>query len=53
MAYDENLLNKIREALMDLPRIEEKSMFGGRCFMVDDKMCICVKQDENNVPCWP
>lgn len=43
MAYNEALLNKVREALMDLPGVEEKAMFGGVCFMVDDKMCICVK----------
>lgn len=43
MAYDEALLNKVREALMELPSVEEKAMFGGVCFMVDDKMCICVK----------
>ncbi|RYF40861.1 MAG: TfoX family protein [Cytophagaceae bacterium] len=43
---DEKLLNRVREALADLPRIEEKKMFGGICFMVDDKLCICVKNDE-------
>lgn len=43
MAYNEALVNKVREAFMDLPQVEEKAMFGGICFMVDDKMCICVK----------
>ncbi|MDB4999178.1 MAG: TfoX family protein [Mucilaginibacter sp.] len=46
MAYNEALLNRIREALVDVTNIDEKLMFGGICFMVDDKMCICVKQDE-------
>jgi TfoX/Sxy family transcriptional regulator of competence genes len=46
MAYNEVLLNRIREALVDVTNIDEKLMFGGICFMVDDKMCICVKQDE-------
>lgn len=46
MAYNEALLNRIREALVDVANVYEKSMFGGVCFMVDDKMCICVRQDE-------
>lgn len=37
--------NIIREKLSTLPIIEEKRMFGGVCFMVDDKMCICVSKD--------
>jgi TfoX/Sxy family transcriptional regulator of competence genes len=46
MAYNEAMLNRIREALVDVTNIDEKLMFGGICFMVDDKMCVCVKQDE-------
>ena len=46
MAYNEALLNRIREALVNVTNIDEKLMFGGICFMVDDKMCVCVKQDE-------
>jgi TfoX/Sxy family transcriptional regulator of competence genes len=41
MKYSEKLANRIREALVDIPNVEEKPMFGGLCFMVDDKMCIC------------
>jgi TfoX/Sxy family transcriptional regulator of competence genes len=41
MKYSEKLANSIREALVDVPNVEEKPMFGGLCFMVDDKMCIC------------
>ncbi|WP_083901977.1 TfoX/Sxy family protein [Leptospira vanthielii] len=26
--------------------VEEKKMFGGLCFMVNDKMCVCVRNDE-------
>lgn len=43
---DVNLLNRLREALVDVSPIEEKRMFGGVCFMVDNKLCICVKNDE-------
>jgi TfoX/Sxy family transcriptional regulator of competence genes len=45
MAYNEQLANRIREALMDQPRLEEKKMFQGLCFMVNDKMCVCVRND--------
>src|SRR5512133_1149033 len=46
MAYDENLANRIRERLSNLPVIEEKEMMGGLTFMVNDKMCIGVIKDE-------
>ena len=42
MAYNENLTNKIREALAEIPKVEEKRMFRGVTFMVDNKMCISV-----------
>lgn len=46
MAYDEILGNRIREALMNLPNIEEKEMMGGLTFMYNDKMCIGIIKDE-------
>jgi TfoX/Sxy family transcriptional regulator of competence genes len=46
MAFNEILSNRIREELADVPRVEEKLMFGGICFMVNDKMCIGVAEDE-------
>jgi TfoX/Sxy family transcriptional regulator of competence genes len=46
MAYDEKMANRIREALMDLPVVEEKKMFQGVCFMVNDKLCVCVRQND-------
>ncbi len=42
----ENLVNRIREALADIPKVEEKRMFRGITFLVDDKMCICVADNE-------
>lgn len=40
MAYDERLAYRIAEVLLDAGvRFSEKKMFGGICFMVDDKMC--------------
>jgi TfoX/Sxy family transcriptional regulator of competence genes len=46
MAYNEKLADRIREALVDVPKASEKFMFGGVCFMVDDKMCIGVVKDK-------
>lgn len=48
MAVDEALVARIREYLVDHSNgrgVEEKRMFGGLCFMVDDKMCVCVRGD--------
>ena len=46
MAYNEKLTNKIRAALAHLPKVEEKKMFRGVTFMVDDKMCISAGDNE-------
>ena len=44
MAYDTKLADRIREYLVEFPelKIEEKTMFQGLTFMVNDKMCVCV-----------
>ncbi len=46
MAFNEALSNRIREALVKVPNVTEKLMFGGICYMVNDKMCIGVANDE-------
>ncbi len=46
MAYNEKLSDRIREAICDIPNVEEKLMFGGVCYMVNKKMCIGVVKDE-------
>jgi TfoX/Sxy family transcriptional regulator of competence genes len=46
MAYNEKLNDKLREALAHLPKVEEKYMFGGVCYMLNGKMCIGVVEDE-------
>jgi len=46
MAYNQQLSNRIRESLTHINKVEEKAMFGGICFMVNDKMCIGVVKDE-------
>jgi len=45
MAYNEKLTNRVREALADIPDVEEKKMFSGITFMVNGKMCISVGND--------
>jgi TfoX/Sxy family transcriptional regulator of competence genes len=46
MPYNEALAARIRESLSHLPKVEEKEMFRGVCFMVNGKMCVCVGHDE-------
>lgn len=46
MAYNEKLNDRIREALSEIPGVEEKYMFGGSCFMVNGKMCVGIVEDE-------
>lgn len=46
MAYNETIALKLRESLHDRTAFTEKGMFGGICFLVDDKMCVCTKTDK-------
>jgi TfoX/Sxy family transcriptional regulator of competence genes len=46
MAYDGKLADRVREIIAETNKnIEEKKMFGGLCFMVNDKMCVGVEQE--------
>jgi TfoX/Sxy family transcriptional regulator of competence genes len=46
MAYDEKLADRVREIIsLRAKKIEEKKMFGGLCFMVNDKMCVGVETE--------
>lgn len=46
MAYDELLTDRIRRVLAEKKaNVEERKMFGGMCFMVNDKMCAGVVKD--------
>ena len=46
MSYSEKLADRTRELIAaSQDNIEEKKMFGGLCFMVNDKMCIGVEKD--------
>jgi len=46
MAYNEKLAARTRELIAAIHKnVEEKSMFGGLCFMVNDKMCVGVEKE--------
>lgn len=46
MSYNEKLADRIRAALVELQKVEEKKMFRGITFMVNGKMCVSVSGDE-------
>ena len=47
MAYNEKLADRIREIIsVTHKNVEEKRMFAGLCFMVNDKMCVGVHSDK-------
>src|SRR5215213_2463739 len=47
MAYDEKLGDRVREIIAETQNnVEEKKMFGGLCFMVNDKMCAGVMKQK-------
>jgi TfoX/Sxy family transcriptional regulator of competence genes len=45
MAYNEALAGRVKTALAHKRRVEEKKMFGGLAYMVNDKMCVTVGKD--------
>lgn len=46
MAYSEALAERVRYSLQYTEHVREINMFGGLCFMVDEKMCIGIMKDE-------
>ena len=46
MAYNEKLADRTRELIaLTHKNVEEKKMFSGLCFMVNDKMCVGVEKE--------
>ncbi len=46
MAYDEALADRVRSMIgRTHTNVEGKRMFGGLCFMVNDKMCVGVEKE--------
>jgi len=46
MAANEALLQRVRTALAEVPKVTETKMFRGITFMVNGKMCVSVSGDE-------
>jgi TfoX/Sxy family transcriptional regulator of competence genes len=46
VAYNEELAERVREALSDRADVEEKKMFGGLTFMVAGQMCCGVLKND-------
>jgi len=46
MSYNEQLRDRVKEALHGQKKVVEKKMFGGITFMVNGKMCVGVVKDE-------
>ena len=46
MAYNEKLADRVRAIISASNKnVEEKAMFGGLCFMVNDKMCLGIEKE--------
>jgi TfoX/Sxy family transcriptional regulator of competence genes len=46
MAYNEKLpIEQERSFLLHIKTLKRKKMFGGLCFMVNNKMCVGVEQE--------
>ena len=46
MPYNEKLADRTRAFIaLTYKKVEEKKMFGGLCFMVNDKMCVGVENE--------
>ena len=43
---NEQVADRVREMLVNETDVEEKTMFSGRCFLVNGKMCVCVNQED-------
>jgi TfoX/Sxy family transcriptional regulator of competence genes len=46
MPYNEKTADRIREELAAIRKVEEKKMMGGLTFMVNDKMCVGILNDD-------
>ncbi len=53
MAYDKHLAGRITDCLSHISLLEEKKMFGGIGFMVNEKLSVGVMNDEMIVRCGP
>lgn len=46
MSFSEKMADRVREMIAaEATNVEEKKMFSGLCFMVNDKMCVAVREN--------
>ena len=45
MAFDEALAERVRQRLARKKNVEEKKMFGGRRFLLNDNLLLAVRRD--------
>lgn len=46
MAYDQELVERVKVLLEGKGSLDEKKMFGGYCFILNGKMCVAVHDHE-------
>ena len=46
MACNEKLADRVRQMFLGQGHVDERKMFGGLAFMVNDKMCVGILQDK-------
>jgi TfoX/Sxy family transcriptional regulator of competence genes len=46
MAINELLTDRVREAISEIPKVKEKRMFRGIAFLVNNKLCMSVGNQE-------
>jgi TfoX/Sxy family transcriptional regulator of competence genes len=46
MAYDEELVERVREVISARIDVSEKRMFGSLCFLIGGKLAVCVRNEE-------
>jgi TfoX/Sxy family transcriptional regulator of competence genes len=49
MAYNQKRTEQVRQALADIPNVQEKKMFGSIGFIVNGKLCIGIGDHEDHV----
>jgi hypothetical protein len=53
MPYNDNLIERIRQAFSKIDNVVEQQKFGGISFMVNDRMCVRVNKDDLMLCCEP
>jgi hypothetical protein len=46
MAYDEELVDRVRDVISARAEVSEKKMFGSLCFLIGGKLAVCVRKEE-------